>query len=298
MKKFLLGLILFLLFALPTFALDKTALYVIKNATASQFTNELSTKLDQSTQIDKLNNIIYSIPNKYYIKAYTVDNNAELFLYSDKNEYEKLITAIKNSSYKTFLINDKLTLKKYNSDFMTFAKNNKLSFVKIKKSKINNLGYREYNPYSGKLKNKVLEITKISDSNIVIVRKKLKPKVKVKKKANEYEYIITNNTGNDIVINKVASDGFIGLTQIAVYVVIPQPIDFVPIWGLVYGIQTDIEKNKFSRPHPVDETIKAGESMRILALSKKSDNPVADFYFTINNKQVKIIYDSTKGEKF
>ena len=140
----------------------------------------------------------------------------------------------------------------------------------------------------GKLRNQVLEVENISQNNINIERKKLEPKAKVKHYAYGYEYSVTNNTGQDIVIKKVASEGFIGLTQIAAYTMIPRGVDFIPIYGLVYGIQSDLEKNKFTRPHPINETIKNGETMRILALSKLKDNPVAEFLFLVADKEFMI----------
>ena len=49
-----------------------------------------------------------------------------------------------------------------------------------------------------------------------------------------------------------------------------------------------MEKNKFTRPHPINETIKNGETMRILALSKLKDNPVAEFLFLVADKEFMI----------
>ena len=212
------------------------------------------------------------------------------------DDLEEITKIIKNISYKTFSVSDKSTLKKYNTEYLSFAKDNNFGTSK-NKNKVNSNGYREYDPYVGNFKNVVIEKQAISQNNIKIQRTQLKPKCKVKHYANEYVYEITNNTGKDIVINKVASEGFIGLAQIAAYCVIPRGLDFVPVWGIVYGVQTDLEKNKFTRPHPVNETIKNNDTMRVLALSKKADNPIADFYFTVNNKSVKFVYDPNKGEK-
>ena len=92
----------------------------------------------------------------------------------------------------------------------------------------------------------------------------------------------------DITIVNIASSEFIGLSQIAAYTMIPRGMDFVPFWGIVYGVQTDLEKNKFTRPHPQNEIIKAGDTMRVLALAKLHENPVADFNFISDNKDIKI----------
>ena len=293
MKKFLLILLL-LFWAIPANAKGKNYLYTAKNATPIQVINAVALKLN-SIQTDKDNCLIYSIDNQYFIKAYAVDSNTELYLYADTKQIEELNNIIKSTKYRTFNYNDKYTLKKYYSDFLAYIKNNNIPITNIKSKQLNNKEYNNYTPYSKKIKNKVIATITISEQGIQIIRNQYKPKYKVKKKANEYEYIIKNNTGKNIIINKVASNEFIGLTQIASYCLIPQWQDFIPLYGLIYGIQTDIEKNKFTRPHPINEIIKVGASIRILALSKPQDNPTADFYFTIDNKKTFIQFNPEKG---
>lgn len=298
MKKLLTIIIALAFTTLPSIAKVKDTMFIVKNATPIQTTtaiyNELSKSKIENLKTDVKNNVIYSSKGNLYLKSYQNEPNTELYLASD--DLEEITKIIKNISYKTFFVSDKSTLKKYNTEYLSFAKDNNFGTSK-NKNKVNSNGYREYDPYVGNFKNVVIEKQAISQNNIKIQRTQLKPKCKVKHYANEYVYEITNNTGKDIVINKVASEGFIGLTQIAAYCVIPRGLDFVPVWGIVYGVQTDLEKNKFTRPHPVNETIKNNDTMRVLALSKKADNPIADFYFTVNNKSVKFVYDPNKGEK-
>ena len=297
--------ILILCFALITttnisFAKTKDYLYVVKNATPIQTTKAIYNELNKSKvndlKLDETNNVVYTKNGNLYFKTYKYDSNSELYIVTDIENSEDIIKNISNMSYKMFSINDKASLKKYKTEYLSFAKENNFENVKTKK-KINSHGYRDYNPYMGKLRNKIIEKQALTQNNIKIQRTQLKPKCKVKHYANEYVYEITNNTGKDIVINKVASEDIIGLTQIAAYCVIPRGMDFVPVWGIVYGVQTDLEKNKFTRPHPVNETIKTNSTMKVLVLSKKADNPVVDFYFTVNNKQTKFTYDPNKGEK-
>lgn len=300
MKKFLIIIFTIIFSTTPSMAKVKDRMFIVKHATPSQTTtaiyNELSTSKIENLKTDVKNNIIYTLNGNLYIKSYKNDSNTELYLASENFDLDEITKIINNISYKAFSISDKSTLQKYNTEYLSYAKEKNFKTVK-NKTKVNNSGYREYDPYTGKLRNVILEKQIISQNKIKIQRTQLKPKCKVKHYANEYVYEITNNTGKDIVINKVASENFIGLTQIAAYCVIPRGMDFVPIWGIIYGIQTDLEKNKFTRPHPVNETIKNNDTMRILGLSKKADNPIVDFYFTVNNKSVKFIYDPNKGEK-
>lgn len=70
-------------------------------------------------------------------------------------------------------------------------------------------------------------------------------KSKIKKYVNGFEIIVTNNTGNDILLKKVSTGDFMGLTEIAKKAAMPQGIDFVPVYGIIAGAKTDLEKIDF-----------------------------------------------------
>ena len=285
LKKIILISILSLFFMQSAFAKQEKILYVVKNVVPESIMQELNKNVPNAT-LDKTSNIVYTNTDIiYYFKAYQNDKNTEIFAYTNNGDLDLIM---KKLSKKAYQLTDKATLNKYNNDFISFVKTNNIKSVKYKEQKKNNSQYVSYNPYLGNLRNQVLETSTTIQNNITIERKKLKAKGKVKHYTYEYVYDITNNTGSDIVIKKVASAEFIGLTQIAAYTSIPRGMDFVPIYGIVYGVQTDLEKNKFTRPHPTNETIKNGATMRVLALSKLQDNPIADFVFIINNKEVTI----------
>ena len=148
--------------------------------------------------------------------------------------------------------------------------------------------YNKYNPYMGKLKNDVIETKNVSNSKISIERKKLQPISNVASYAFCYEYTITNNTGRDIIINNVTSSDRITLMGAWGRSQIPQKSDFVPVYGVVKGVKTDVEKNRFTKKLPENETIAAGDTMRVLTLAPKSINHVATFNFTVNNRKVAI----------
>lgn len=286
MKKILFILLfIFILcsMSIPVSAGEIKSIYVIKNTSIPNVLNEIKQQLS-TIAIKEIDNIVYSKENNFYLKAYKNSENVEIFVYS-KND-DLLSVLLDKISIKVYKIYDKESFNRYNDDFISFAATN--SFNNIKSKKQNKKEYQSYNPYSGKLRNKVLEVDVITQNNIRIERKKLKPKAKVKHYAYGYEYTITNNTGKDIIIKNVASSDFIGLTQIAAYTIIPRGMDFVPVYGIIYGVQSDLEKNKFTRPHPTNEKIKKDGTMRILALSKKQDNPIADFTFVIDEKEILI----------
>lgn len=301
MKKIFVTGLIFMTTIVPCFAKMKDNIFIIiANVTPVQTTNSIYNELSKlkidNLKLDAKNNIVFTSDGNIYYKAYPNDTNTELYVISNTNSAVETNHIIQNISSKTFPLKDKDSLKKYEDEYLSFVKENHLN-NKISNNKTNSVGYREYNPYMGNLRNKVIEKQKISQDNIEIKRTQLQPKCKVKHYANEYVYEITNNTGKDIIINSVASSEIIGLSQIAAYTAIPRGMDFVPIWGLVYGIQTDLEKNKFTRPHPINEIIKNNSTMRVLALSKKTDNPIVNFYFTKDDKQIKFIYEPNNGEK-
>ena len=285
-KNFILLSILSFFCCQSAFAKQEKILYVVKNVRPESIIQQIVKNIPNAT-IDKTKNIVYTNADTvYYFKAYANDKNSEIFAYTNNGNLDSIIQKL---SQKAYPLTDKPTLEKYNNDFISFAQDNNINGVKTN-DKNKNSKYNSYNPYMGKLRNKVLETSNITQNNITIERKKLKAKGKVKHYTYEYVYDITNNTGKDITIKKVASAEFIGLTQIAGYCAIPRGMDFVPIYGIVYGVQTDLEKNKFTRPHPVNETIKAGDTMRVLALAKLQDNPIADFVFLVSNKEITITF--------
>ena len=76
--------------------------------------------------------------------------------------------------------------------------------------------------------------------------------------------------------------------SIAKKAAMPQGIDFVPVYGIIAGAKTDLEKNRFSRPFPTNYTIKNGESVRLLGMAKHLVEPIIDFSFEINGKEKNI----------
>lgn len=146
----------------------------------------------------------------------------------------------------------------------------------------------KYEEYEGTLKNEVLEVKTINQNQISIETKKLEPKGHVASYAYGYEYLIRNNTGRDIILNRVISDdrishgGAWGRSQI------PHGSDMVPVYGLVKNIKTDVEQNRFTKDLPENEIIRAGGTLRVLMLGPKKVNHVATFYFNVNNQNVPI----------
>lgn len=146
---------------------------------------------------------------------------------------------------------------------------------------------KEYNPYKKPLNNQLLQRLTTKENDIEIVRNKYISKSEVQDFCNGYEYLITNKSDNDIILKNVASTDFISQQEIAKKVVSINYSDFIPIFGLVRGIRTDIEKNKFTRSLPRNYVLKPSQTVRILALSYINKDPKADFYFLINNKEYK-----------
>ena len=99
----------------------------------------------------------------------------------------------------------------------------------------------------GELKNQVLETKVASGANITIERKKLQPMSNVASYAYCYEYIIRNNTGSNIIIrnvdsaDRITAGGAFGHSQI------PQKSDFVPVYGVIKGVKTDVEKTDLQK---------------------------------------------------
>ena len=147
---------------------------------------------------------------------------------------------------------------------------------------------KDYSPYKKSLNNQLLQRITTNENNITIVRNKYIAKSEVQDFCNGYEYLITNKNANDIILKNVASADFVSMQEIAKKTASINYSDFIPVFGFIRGIRTDIEKNKFTRSMPRNYTIKSNETVRILALSYINNDPNADFYFLINNKEYKL----------
>lgn len=287
MKKILLAGCLFFIATLNCYSKEINSIYVVKSAKSDAFIKTLSSKLE--TPKTK-NEVIYSDANNfYYIKTYQDGENLNLFLVCDKDNLEKNTALIKSLNYKIYQLADKDLTKTYTKDFN--------SYIAINNLKINSVGNvpkNEYNPYSKKLHNRVLRTASYKEENIEFIAKKLKMNTKIKKYVDGFEFTIINQTGKGIVLKKVESGDFVGLTEIAKKAVLPSGVDFIPVYGIIAGAQTDLEKNKFTRPFPIDYIIKPNEKLRILALTKLMVEPIIDFTFEINGTEKKIRFYTYK----
>ena len=130
-----------------------------------------------------------------------------------------------------------------------------------------------------------ISTTKYSEQGIDFVANKVQMKSKIKKYVDGFEIVITNNTDSNIILKKASTGDFVGLTEIAKKAAIPTGVDFIPVYGIVAGAKTDLEKNRFTRPFPTDYTIKKGENVRLLGIARLQVYPIIDFIFEINGKE-------------
>ena len=98
-----------------------------------------------------------------------------------------------------------------------------------------------------------------------------------------YEYWIYNKTGKDITIVNVDSKDRITLAGAWGRSNIP-----TGNFSIVKGVKTDVEKNRFVKRPPENETIVKDDKMRVLLMSQKSTAHKATFNFTVNGKNVSI----------
>lgn len=196
MKKILLSSMVILVVSLPVSAKNTNNLYVVKQAKIDNYISQLSHKLEQATVKDSA---IYSNSDKfYYIKLYADNDNLNVFLNCDKENQEEFANIIKSLDYKTFSFEDKDLTKKYSSDFKQFITSNNINVKGVKIKEEDNV----YNPYNKKLKNRIIKTVKYQENGIDFVANKMQMKSKIKKYVNGFEIIVTNNTGNDILLKK------------------------------------------------------------------------------------------------
>ena len=292
MKK-ILTLALFLSLNNTCFAKMTENVYVVKNVDPTSFSKQLSQKVS-NPNIDVNNNILYANDGAfYYFKTYKDNSNLTLFLVCDNGSLDENAMLIRSIGYKFYKLDDKDLKNKYEKDFNAYISGTDVHVKTLGKS---NGKSKKYNPYIKPLNNLKLGEIVMEKENITIVRTKYKAKSEVQDFANGYEYSITNNNRTPITLKEVGSSDFVGLTEIAKRVVGTNFSDFVPGYGLVRAIRTDIEKNKFTRPMPTNQTISPGQTTKVLALSYLQKDPTADFIFAINNKEYKFTFKNKKED--
>ena len=276
-KTFLLVLLISSLTANIASAKNVSKIFLIKDENCS---NYLTTLKNKDANLIQKENALYSIAGNFvYIKAYPVGKNLNIFIFCDDEKIEKyveLVTATKNKSYN---LADKDLTKIYTSDVKQFITQNNIFVDDIIVDK------NTYNPYEKELKNKIIRTTKYEKDGISFVTNKMKMKTKIKRFVDGYEILVTNNTGKDIVLKQVNTGDFMGQTEIAKRAMMWQAVDFIPVYGIVTGVKTDLEKNKFTRPFPINYNLKTGETLRILGIAKLQVEPIIDFVFEINKKE-------------
>jgi len=284
-----------LIIGIPSLAKGIDELYLLKDVNyenALKATNEALTDLNLGEPLI-VNGVVYSaqFPN-YYIKTYPKDKNTYLYLVfnaENKQDIEKLLFSIPHKSYK---IDDKDLKNRYKNDLLEFANNHKdVITIKSKSKKT-----KSYNPYIKPLNNRLLQRATIQEDGIEIVRNKYLSKSEVQDYANGYEYIITNKNIYPVVLKEVGSSDILSLQEIAKKCVKVEYSDFVPVYGLVRAIRTDIEKNKFTRKFPSNYTLNPNEPVKILMLAPLSKEPVVDFILLNNDRQQNLKFKTNKGE--
>ena len=277
MKKICLLFIIMLLVSNIAFAKNAEGLFVVKNTMIKSFSPKMKLVLTDPT-ID--GNVFYSVQNNYFIHLYQSDADIDIFINCDKKEQELYYKKLKTLGFKIYSFEDKDLRKKYSSDFNNYIKLNDICIGKntVKKNKV-----RQYDDKP--LKNKILKTVSYSENGIDFVINKVQLKTKIKKYVDGYEIIITNNTDNNILLKKIETGDFIGLTEIAKKAAIPAGVDFIPLYGIVAGIKTDLEKNKFTRPFPTNYTLKKKDSIRLLGMAKLQVLPIIDFIFEIKGRE-------------
>lgn len=258
------------------FAKNAESLFVIKNTQTQDLMPKLEQVLTEPTVKD---NALYSTQNNYFIRLYQSNKDINIFLNCDKKEQEQYQNKIKSTEFKAYSLTDKDLQNKYSSDFSNYIELNNITFNSIKAKK------NKYNPYNKPLPNRVISTIRYSENNINFIAKRVAMKSKIKKHVEGYEIIITNNTGDNIILKQADSGDFMGLYEIAKKAASPTGVDFIPIYGVIAGVKTDLEKNRFTRPFPTNYTIKNNESVRILGLVRLQTFPIIDFKFEIGGKE-------------
>ena len=152
-----------------------------------------------------------------------------------------------------------------------------------------------YEPYTKKINLEKIK-TDFYEKNGIKIEKNVYKFEYVPKTGIPYEYILTNNTGNDLFLKGIDSDYFANknITRKSHWTrmcarCLKHGKMYIPFYSIGYGIKCDKEKNPYWLDFPKNYTIKNGESLRVLAMGLKMEEiQNLIFIFTDNGKEFKI----------
>lgn len=156
-----------------------------------------------------------------------------------------------------------------------------------------------YKPYTKEIKLNKIDNQTMQNDLVSIEKNKFEFKY-VPKMGHAYEYVIVNNTQNDIILKGVNSKEFYNedlsndsnkpLKNMTKNILKTGKM-WIPLYGNYYAVRCDLEKNSFIRDFPENKTLKVGESIRILAsATHEFDNPIAEFVFIVDNEEKSVSF--------
>ena len=309
--------------------------YRIKNQNIRTVVPVVDNILSREVEVKKLaGNAYYATydDGHYYMKFYPALHDTDVYIVTDE-EYDKddndVTQFFKSQNYTFETLEDKEAYKEYKFDFIDYARSGALDGLftlpdglkPLKKgmSKINDKlskGNEKTSaiPYSEDTD--PIDLTCIdsqefynTDADVTVTVNEYRLKNKENKYVHAFEYIVKNNSNDDIKVEKVYSERLAGLKDITTSTFVDMDrLDVadtlaVPLavatGGLSFGftVANNVrlamvvkEATRFSHSLPEDYDLKANSSMRILCLKFKDDPQPLQFTVNKNGQTYTFTY--------
>lgn len=280
--------------------------------------------LETNTQFitDKDIYLLQNSTGNFYLRFYKYSYGTHIFSVSDKELFQEMfLETLINTGINFKEKENKDYREEYKYDFIQYVRNKKLSGFRVmpdKVSKISNMVSEKseklmktetpyasnYLPDFEEINLTVLGKENFQNQELEITKTKYRLKNKSSRKFHACEYILYNNTPNDMMILNAGEESRLTKQNILISVYtdldklntistagsLLAPFTFgcsyiLKLPELVSNIKTTKELSRFMHDYPKNYVIRPGEHCRILTLCRRDSNIKLKFNLLVNFKE-------------
>ena len=257
----------------------------------------------------------------FYLKLYDYPLGVHVFSVYDNAEIQsRFYQALKKAGIDLTEEENKDYKKEYYFDFIQYVRNNKNLSFKVMPDKVSGVSTvlntavdkfqkeevpyaSNYTPDTGEIFLTLFDTDMFYNQDIKIIKNKYRLKQKSNRKFHAYEYVLYNNTSNDITLLDVTGDK---LRKTNVLITVTTDFDklstistaggalapftlgisyVLKLPELVSNIKTTSELSRYTLDFPRNYVIKPNENCRILTLYERDRQVSLGFNMLINSKE-------------
>lgn len=263
--------------------------------------------------------------SSFYLKFYKYPNGIHIFSVTDNTDVQNMFyDKLKQSGIILKEETNKDYKDEYKYDFIQYVRNNKTLGFKVMPDKVSKISetlneqskkiIKTESPYASNYSSDTKEISltlldtkTFSNQDIKIIKNKYRLKNKSNRKFQAYEYILYNNTPNDMMLLNIDTTNqltkqhilisvhtdFDKLSMISSAGSMLAPFTFgisyvLKLPEVVSGIKTTKELSRYMKDFPKNYVINSGDFCRILTLHERNKVTSLKFNMLVNFKEINI----------